>query len=204
MALLFPSRATAARSPGAATELPVSVPPPEPPPHNPAICGGCDAPIGASPALELADGESVHFKDYDCLLRYGGKRHQQEIEAFWRSIDLVKCAGCGAAIRPGERIYEYCNPGHSEVIARAHSEDLECLITWNERWHRAQGIHTTQMIIAGSARDGRSGMILTDEQVAAVRAMRRPSPRETFALFGLAGTGKTTVAVHFAASRPSA
>ena len=47
--------------------------------------------------------------------------------------------------------------------------------------------------------------ILTDEQQQAVAAIGEAIERgETFALHGLAGTGKTTVAAHIAASRPGA
>jgi hypothetical protein len=34
-------------------------------------CAGCDGPIADSAALSLGDGNSVHFEDLGCLLRYG-------------------------------------------------------------------------------------------------------------------------------------
>jgi hypothetical protein len=34
-------------------------------------CAGCDAPIGDSQALNLPDGNRVHFEPIDCLIRFG-------------------------------------------------------------------------------------------------------------------------------------
>jgi hypothetical protein len=34
-------------------------------------CAGCDAPIGPSQALNLPDGNNVHFEPIDCLIRFG-------------------------------------------------------------------------------------------------------------------------------------
>jgi hypothetical protein len=34
-------------------------------------CAGCDAPIGGSQALNLPDGNRVHFEPIDCLIRFG-------------------------------------------------------------------------------------------------------------------------------------
>ena len=55
------------------------------------------------------------------------------------AADIGICAGCGAAIGAGEPVYDYCNPPHAEIVARVHSENLACLIAWNERWHAAEG-----------------------------------------------------------------
>lgn len=34
-------------------------------------CAGCGEPIGGLPAMDLSDGNRVHFDDLDCLIRYG-------------------------------------------------------------------------------------------------------------------------------------
>jgi hypothetical protein len=34
-------------------------------------CAGCDAPIGGLEALDLPDGNRVHFEPIDCLIRFG-------------------------------------------------------------------------------------------------------------------------------------
>ena len=34
-------------------------------------CAGCNAPIGGSQALNLPDGNRVHFEPIDCLIRFG-------------------------------------------------------------------------------------------------------------------------------------
>ena len=114
-----------------------------------AVCVGCGRPIGphgttGAAALELADGTWVHFGSYDCLIWYSRRRRevaQSAVrEAFWRSMDLAGCGGCGAAIGPGERVYDYYDPKRGpEIVARVHSENLACLIAWNERWHDAEG-----------------------------------------------------------------
>jgi hypothetical protein len=112
------------------------------------LCAGCGRPIGAGEAVDLADGTQVHFTDYACLLRYGerpGDKRQQAIrEEFWRSVDPARCGGCGEIIGADERAYDYYDPQRSpmarlEILARCHSENLACLIAWNERWHAAEG-----------------------------------------------------------------
>jgi hypothetical protein len=34
-------------------------------------CAGCDAPISGAAALDLADGNRVHFDERECLSRFG-------------------------------------------------------------------------------------------------------------------------------------
>jgi hypothetical protein len=34
-------------------------------------CAGCDAPLSGSQALDLSDGNRVHFEPIDCLIRFG-------------------------------------------------------------------------------------------------------------------------------------
>jgi exodeoxyribonuclease V len=196
-------------------------------------CAGCGGPIGSAARLELADGAMVHFRDYDCLIRYGDlrgvlggelSRREGEPERPRSAVNLARCAGCGEMIRPDERVYDYHNPGDEGVVARAHSERLQCLIAWNERWHAAAGHEyeaaAYRRILEGeqaarrrehsptnqaSAMHRSAGVILTDEQRAAVKAIEDAIKRgETFALQGLAGTGKSTVAAHVARSRPGA
>jgi hypothetical protein len=36
-------------------------------------CAGCDEPIGGLAALNLPDGNRVHFDDIDCLINFGGR-----------------------------------------------------------------------------------------------------------------------------------
>jgi hypothetical protein len=49
-------------------------------------CAGCDAPIGGAQALNLPDGNRVHFEPIDCLIRFGKR---------WRS------AACQALVALG-------------------------------------------------------------------------------------------------------
>ena len=119
--------------------------------------------------------------------------------------DIARCGGCGEPIRPSERAYDYHNPKRgTQIVARCHSENLACLIAWNERWHAAEG----QEYDASFYRRHTQGDVvseLTEEQLAAVAAINAAIKRgETFALHGLAGTGKTTVAAHIAQSHPGA
>ena len=119
-------------APPAPIEKATAAPPPTIQPG--VMCAGCNRPIDTAAMLNLTDSETIHFNNYDCLFRYAKRQRQLAIEAFWRSIDLARCAGCGALIRSDERTYDYSRS--NEVVARVHSERLECLIAWNERWHR--------------------------------------------------------------------
>jgi len=44
-------------------------------------CAGCDAPIGGSQALNLPDGNRVHFEPIDCLIRFGKRWRGAACEA---------------------------------------------------------------------------------------------------------------------------
>ena len=44
-------------------------------------CAGCDAPIGGSQALNLPDGNRVHFEPIDCLIRFGKRWRGDASEA---------------------------------------------------------------------------------------------------------------------------
>jgi hypothetical protein len=44
-------------------------------------CAGCDAPIGGSQALNLPDGNRVHFEPIDCLVRFGKRWRGDASEA---------------------------------------------------------------------------------------------------------------------------
>ena len=44
-------------------------------------CAGCDAPIGGSEALNLPDGNRVHFEPIDCLVRFGKRWRGDASEA---------------------------------------------------------------------------------------------------------------------------
>jgi hypothetical protein len=53
-------------------------------------CAGCDAPIGGLPALDLADGNRVHFDGahgLDCLLAFG-ERWRGEATCGLRALGL--------------------------------------------------------------------------------------------------------------------
>jgi hypothetical protein len=103
-------------------------------------CAGCGQPIDAAERLELADGALVHFRDYGCLIQYADRRREAARAAFWRSVSLDRCGGCGGLIRSGERVCDYFDPKRGpEIVARVHGENLACLIDWNARWHAAEG-----------------------------------------------------------------
>jgi hypothetical protein len=44
-------------------------------------CAGCDAPLGGSQALNLPDGNRVHFEPIDCLIRFGKRWRGDASEA---------------------------------------------------------------------------------------------------------------------------
>ena len=44
-------------------------------------CAGCDAAIGSSQALNLPDGNRVHFEPIDCLIRFGKRWRGAACEA---------------------------------------------------------------------------------------------------------------------------
>jgi hypothetical protein len=44
-------------------------------------CAGCDAPLGGSQALNLPDGNRVHFEPTDCLIRFGKRWRGDASEA---------------------------------------------------------------------------------------------------------------------------
>ena len=44
-------------------------------------CAGCNAPIGGSQALNLPDGNRVHFEPIDCLIRFGKRWRGDASEA---------------------------------------------------------------------------------------------------------------------------
>ena len=44
-------------------------------------CAGCNAPIGSSQALNLPDGNRVHFEPIDCLIRFGKRWRGTACEA---------------------------------------------------------------------------------------------------------------------------
>jgi hypothetical protein len=44
-------------------------------------CAGCNAPLGGSQALDLADGNRVHFEPIDCLIRFGKRWRGDASEA---------------------------------------------------------------------------------------------------------------------------
>ena len=41
-------------------------------------CAGCNAPLGGSRALNLPDGNRVHFEPIDCLIRFGERWRRRE------------------------------------------------------------------------------------------------------------------------------
>jgi len=122
-------------APPAPIEKATAAPPPTIQPG--VMCAGCNRPIDTAAMLNLTDSETIHFNNYDCLFRYAKRQRQLAIEAFWRSIDLARCAGCDTLVRSDERTYDYARS--NEVVARVHSDRLLCLIAWNERWHRVDG-----------------------------------------------------------------
>jgi hypothetical protein len=44
-------------------------------------CAGCNAPLGGSQALDLPDGNRVHFEPIDCLIRFGKRWRGAACEA---------------------------------------------------------------------------------------------------------------------------
>ena len=44
-------------------------------------CAGCNAPVGGSQALNLPDGNRVHFEPIDCLIRFGKRWRGDASEA---------------------------------------------------------------------------------------------------------------------------
>jgi hypothetical protein len=44
-------------------------------------CAGCNAPLGGSQARDLPDGNRVHFKPIDCLIRFGKRRRGAACES---------------------------------------------------------------------------------------------------------------------------
>jgi hypothetical protein len=44
-------------------------------------CAGCNAPLGGSQALNLPDGNRVHFEPIDCLIRFGKRWRGDASEA---------------------------------------------------------------------------------------------------------------------------
>ena len=44
-------------------------------------CAGCNAPLGGSQALNLPDGNRVHFEPIDCLIRFGKRWRGAACEA---------------------------------------------------------------------------------------------------------------------------
>ena len=44
-------------------------------------CAGCNAPVGGSQALNLPDGNRVHFEPIDCLIRFGKRWRGAACEA---------------------------------------------------------------------------------------------------------------------------
>jgi exodeoxyribonuclease-5 len=177
-------------------------------------CAGCGHRIvETDETLELADGARVHFRDCDCLFQYADRRRKTARDVFWQSVDPAKCGGCGAAILTTDRVYDYYDPKSGpEIVARCHADNLACLIAWNERWHAAEGHEYDAQLYRRRLDEIPKNqctkdriVMLTDEQRAAVAAIEDAiGNRETFALHGLAGTGKTTVAAHIATSRPGA
>ena len=49
-------------------------------------CAGCNAPLGGSQALNLPDGNRVHFDPIDCLIRFGNR---------WRGDAHKALVACG-------------------------------------------------------------------------------------------------------------
>ena len=64
-------------------------------PHD--LCAGCRRPIGSAQALDLIDGNRVHFGDLNCLVRHGNR---------WRAVaaQALELMGIGkwAGARDGE------------------------------------------------------------------------------------------------------
>jgi hypothetical protein len=52
-------------------------------------CAGCDAPIGGLQALNLPDGNRVHFEPIDCLIRFG-KRWRSAADKALVAFGLVQ------------------------------------------------------------------------------------------------------------------
>jgi hypothetical protein len=50
-------------------------------------CAGCEAPIGGLPALDLPDGNRVHFEPIDCLIAFG-KRWRDAADAALLALGL--------------------------------------------------------------------------------------------------------------------
>jgi ABC-type molybdenum transport system ATPase subunit/photorepair protein PhrA len=99
------------------------------------------------------------------------------------------CAGCGQPLF--EPVLELAD---DTVV---HFADDACLVRYGEIW-RGNTIPNRPAL-------KRVDVTLTDEQRSAVAGIERAIARgSTFALHGLAGTGKTTVAAHVALSRPRA
>jgi hypothetical protein len=44
-------------------------------------CAGCNAPLGGSQALDLPDGNRVHFEPIDCVIRFGKRWRDDASEA---------------------------------------------------------------------------------------------------------------------------
>ena len=101
-----------------------------------------------------------------------------------------RCAGCGLPIgnQPSMKLAD-------DAVVRF--TDYECLIRYG-KLREAAGLTT-------SRKRSSTDITLTEEQREAVAAIERAiERRETFALHGRAGTGKTTVAAYIARSRPGA
>jgi hypothetical protein len=49
-------------------------------------CAGCQKPLGRLPALDLPDGNRVHFHDIECLVTFGRR---------WRGIAHEQLVACG-------------------------------------------------------------------------------------------------------------
>jgi hypothetical protein len=67
-------------------------------------CAGCDAPIGGFEALNLSDGNRVHFQNIECLVAFG-QRWRGEADAHLLALGLeppgVEASGHAAQHRGG-------------------------------------------------------------------------------------------------------
>jgi len=106
------------------------------------LCAGCRRPIGSAQALDLIDGNRVHFGDLNCLVRHGNRWRAVAAQAL-ELIGIGKWAGRemaseALAVLPpsAERVAEYFRTRRG-TLSELSAGDLE----FNDRlWQKICGL----------------------------------------------------------------
>src|SRR5215469_12850074 len=106
------------------------------------LCAGCRRPIGSAQALDLIDGNRVHFGDLNCLVRHGNRWRGVAAQALelmgigkWAGREMPSEALAGLPPSP-ERVAEYFRTRRG-TLSELSAGDLE----FNDRlWRKICGL----------------------------------------------------------------